>query len=95
MLYLVHTHITIPVGTDAALIERLRASEKEHSHKLQSEGKCRHIWRETGKTASYAVFDVESHDALHALLTSFPLYSFMTTLDITPLSQHPAAIAKN
>ena len=95
MLYLVHTHINIPVGTDAALVERLRANEREHSHKLQVEGKCRNIWRVTGQSASYAIFDVGSHDELHTILTSLPLYSFMTSVNVTPLSQHPAALVQN
>jgi muconolactone D-isomerase len=93
MLYLVHTHISIPPGTEEALVKQLRASEKEHSADLQRKGICRHLWRVAGKTASYAVFDVDSHDAIHAVLTSFPLYSFMTTVEVTPLSRHPAAIA--
>jgi muconolactone D-isomerase len=95
MLYLVHTQVHIPAGLDAALVERLKTDETALSRKLQEEGKCRHLWRATGQFANYSVFDVSSHDELHTLLMSLPLRPFMTCVQITPLSQHPSAIAQN
>ncbi|MGA7777533.1 MAG: muconolactone Delta-isomerase family protein [Paraburkholderia sp.] len=92
MLYLVHMQVVIPAGTSPVELARLQAEERALSHRLQTEGKWRHLWRVTGEFANYSVFDVESHDALHALLTSLPLYEFMTSVHVTPLARHPSAL---
>ena len=95
MLYLVHMQVSIPADTDRAELDRLMAEEKAFSQPLQSEGKWRHLWRVAGEFANYSVFDVESHDALHAIVSSLPLYRFMKSVHVTPLAQHPSAIERN
>jgi muconolactone D-isomerase len=95
MLYLVHMQVDIPPHTDPAFVERLMADEKGYSHKLQVEGKWRHLWRVTGQFANYSVFDVASHDELHTILSSLPLYPFMISVEVTPLAHHPSAIAQD
>ncbi|CAB3783750.1 Muconolactone Delta-isomerase [Paraburkholderia caffeinitolerans] len=94
MLYLVHMQVQIPHGTDAAYADALKAEEKAFSQKLQREGKWRHLWRVAGEYANYSVFDVESNDELHTLLAALPLFPFMK-IAVTPLAQHPSAIAPN
>jgi muconolactone D-isomerase len=44
-----------------------------------------------GEYANYSVFDVESHDELHTLLSGLPLFPYMT-MQVTPLARHPSAI---
>jgi muconolactone D-isomerase len=95
VLYLVHMQVGIPAGTDPAELERLQAEERALSHRMQTEGKWRHLWRVTGEFANYSVFDVESHDELHAVLTSLPLYRFMTSVHVTPLARHPSALTRD
>jgi muconolactone D-isomerase len=95
MLYLVHMQVDIPASTDAAFVERLMADEKAYSHMLQVQGKWRHLWRVTGQFANYSVFDVSSHDELHTILSSLPLYPFMVSVKVTPLAHHPSAIAQD
>ncbi|MEX3840128.1 muconolactone Delta-isomerase [Paraburkholderia sp. BR10882] len=94
MLFLVHMQVQIPHGTDAAFADALKAEEKAFSQKLQREGKWRHLWRVAGEYANYSVFDVESNDELHTLLTALPLFPFLK-ISVTPLAQHPSAIAPN
>lgn len=94
MLFLVHMIVQIPLDADAALVTRLKADEKAMSQKLQQEGRWRHLWRVAGQYANYSVIDVESNDALHNLLTALPLYPYMA-ITVTPLAQHPSAIAQN
>lgn len=95
MLYLVHMQVTIPTGIEPVELERLQAQERSLSHRLQTEEKWLHLWRVTGEFANYSVFDVESHDELHAVLTSLPLYRFMTSVHVTPLARHPSALARD
>ncbi|MDK7178466.1 muconolactone Delta-isomerase family protein, partial [Micrococcus luteus] len=39
----------------------------------------------------YSVFDVESNDELHDILSKLPLFPFME-IKVTPLAKHPSAI---
>jgi muconolactone D-isomerase len=94
MLFLVHMVVQIPADADSELTNSFKAAEKAFSQKLQHEGKWRHLWRVVGQYANYSVFDVESNDELHTLLSSLPLFPYMT-IQVTPLAQHPSAIAQN
>ena len=91
MLYCVHMDVRVPPGTDPVLLDRLKAEEKAQSQVLQRSGKWRHLWRVAGRYANISVFDVASHDELHAILSGLPLFPFME-VSVTPLSQHPSAI---
>lgn len=91
MLYLVHMVVNIPHDMDAAQAERIKAEEKAYSQSLQREELWKHIWRVVGQYANYSIFDVESHDELHQMLSKLPLFPYME-ITVTPLAQHPSAI---
>ncbi len=44
-------------------------AERRRNPELQRSGKWRHLWRVTGQYANISVFDVASHDELHAILS--------------------------
>ena len=90
MLYLVHMTVHPPAGKVEAFEQR-KVEEKEMALRLQREGVWKHLWRVVGEYANYSVFDVQDHDALHALLIQLPLFPFMT-LKVTPLATHPSAL---
>ncbi|GAB2756023.1 muconolactone Delta-isomerase [Sinomonas soli] len=92
MLYLVRMDVRLPADMPPAEAEEIKAREKAYSQSLQREGRWPHLWRVAGEYANYSVFDVDSHDELHGLLTSLPLFPYMD-IDVTPLAQHPSAIA--
>ena len=94
MLYMVHMQVNLPATLPEAEADRLKADEKAYAQALQHEGKWRHLWRVAGQYANYSVFDVAGNDELHDILTSLPLYPYMS-LSVTPLAQHPSAIAAN
>ena len=94
MLFLVHMQVNIPHTLDPQTAATLIAQEKAFSQGLQESGTWRHLWRVTGQYANYSVFDVAGNDELHALLSALPLYPFMK-IEVTPLAQHPSAIAPN
>ena len=71
--------------------ERLKAEEKAKAQDLQRSGKWRHLWRVAGHYSNISVFDVDSHDELHAILSGLPLFPFME-MTVTPLARHPSAI---
>ena len=92
MLYLVRMDVNIPVDMPAAQAAEIKAREKAYAQDLQRDGRWRHLWRVVGEYANYSVFDVASNDELHTLLSELPLFPYMK-IAVTPLAQHPSAIA--
>jgi muconolactone D-isomerase len=92
MLYLVRMDVRLPADMPPAEAEEIKAREKAYSQSLQREGRWPHLWRVAGEYANYSVFDVGGHDELHGLLTGLPLFPYMD-IAVTPLAQHPSAIA--
>ncbi|QFY77747.1 muconolactone Delta-isomerase [Alcaligenes faecalis] len=91
MLYLVHMIVDIPDSLPAEEAARIKAEEKAYSQDLQRSGKWPHIWRVVGQYANYSVFDVESNEELHNMLSALPLFPYMQ-ISVTPLATHPSAI---
>jgi muconolactone D-isomerase len=91
MLYLVHMQVELPANMPAAEADAIKAREKAYSQDLQRKGAWLRLWRVVGEYANYSVFDVASHDELHALLSDLPLFPYMR-LKVTPLAQHPSSI---
>ena len=91
MLYHVRMDVRPPPGIDPGAFDRLKAEEKARAEALQREGKWVHLWRIAGQYANVSVFDVESHDELHAILSTLPLFPFME-ITVTPLARHPSAV---
>ncbi|MGO1254448.1 MAG: muconolactone Delta-isomerase, partial [Alcaligenes aquatilis] len=85
MLYLVHMIVDIPDSLPAEEAARIKAEEKAYSQDLQRSGKWPHIWRVVGQYANYSVFDVESNEELHNLLSALPLFPYMQ-ISVTPLA---------
>lgn len=91
MLYMVHMVVNIPASVNSEQAARVKAAEKKYSQALQKTGKWRHIWRVVGEYANVSIFDVESNDELHTLLSELPLFPYMK-ITVTPLAAHPSAI---
>ncbi|MBB4868183.1 muconolactone D-isomerase [Pseudomonas nitritireducens] len=92
MLYCVRMDVNIPRDIPAEEVEAIKAAEKARATEIQRSGKWPHLWRVVGQYSNISVFDVESNDELHALLSSLPLFPYMT-MQVTPLAQHPSSIA--
>lgn len=91
MLFLVQMQVNIPHDEDRELVEARKAQEKERAQELQRDGRWRHLWRVVGRYANVSVFDVESTDELHELLSTLPLFPYLD-VTVTPLTRHPSAI---
>lgn len=91
MLYLVRMDVRIPHDLNEEMATDIKAREKAYSQQLQKNGQWRHLWRVVGEYANYSVFDVESNDALHDLLSKLPLFPYMQ-IEVTPLARHPSSI---
>lgn len=94
MLFHVRMDVNIPRDLPADVRADTLAREKAYSQELQRSGKWRHIWRLAGEYANYSVFDVDSNEELHALLSGLPLFPFMK-ISVTPLLRHPSSIRED
>jgi muconolactone D-isomerase len=91
VLYLVRMDVRLPDTLVGQARADLLASEKAYSQELQRSGEWPHIWRVVGEYANYSVFDVDSHDRLHELLSGLPLFPHME-ITVTPLATHPSDV---
>ena len=92
MLYHVRMDVALPPDMPEAEAEKLKADERDYAQRLQREGKWLELWRVVGEYANYSIFDVESHDELHAILSGLPLFPYLQ-IKVTPLARHPSRIA--
>jgi len=91
MLFLVRMDVNIPIDMPPAHADEIKGREKTYSHELQRQGKWQQLHRVVGEYANYSVFDVESNDELHTLLSGLPLFPYMT-IKVIPLARHPSSI---
>jgi muconolactone D-isomerase len=78
-----------PRDLDSEARAEFVAREKNYCQKLQRDGKWRHIWRIVGEYANFSIFDVESNDEMHTLLSELPLFPYLD-IHVTPLATHPS-----
>jgi muconolactone D-isomerase len=91
MLFHVRMDVRLPLDMPAEQADALKKTERELAQGLQRDGRWRHLWRIAGQYANISLFDVGSVDELHTLLTSLPLFPYMT-IEIMPLCRHPSSI---
>jgi muconolactone D-isomerase len=91
MLFHVRMDVQLPHGLDPEQRAALLAREKTYSQELQRAGKWPHLWRIVGEYANFSIFDVESNDELHQLLSRLPLFPYLR-IHVTPLATHPSAL---
>ncbi len=91
MLFHVRMDVSLPHDLDPGRRAELVAAEKDRALELQKLGVWPHLWRVVGRYSDISIFDVPTNDELHAVLSSLPLWEFMT-VQVTPLAQHPSDI---
>jgi len=91
MLFHVKMTVNLPFEMNPDLAAQLKADEMALAQRLQQQGKWRHLWRIAGHYANYSVFDVDSVQELHDLLTQLPLHPYMA-IEVDAMCQHPASI---
>lgn len=94
MLFQVEMDVQIPHGLAPSVVEQLKMTERKRAQELQRSGQWRHLWRVAGRYANVSVFDVESNEALHDILSTLPLFPFMR-ISVTPLCRHPSSIRED
>lgn len=93
MLFMAEMTVNIPLDMPAEVANEIKAREKAYSQDLQRSGKWAHIWRVVGEYKNVSIFDVESNEELHALLSGLPLFPYMS-ISVTALCGHPSALSR-
>jgi muconolactone D-isomerase len=83
--------VRLPHDMPVAQADEIKAREKACSQELQRQGKWQQLHRVVGEYANYSIFDVDSHDELHTILSGLPLFPYMT-MTVTALARHPSSI---
>lgn len=91
MVYVVEMDVRIPESWSEEKLADVLAREKECSQKWQSSGKWKYLWRVAGKYSNISVLEVESPDELHQIISSLPLFPYMT-IKVTSVCKHPNAV---
>lgn len=92
-MFLVRTNFVPPENLPESEIDRLRAAEREQAELLQSEGVISHLWRQTGTSCAWGVWNLSTRAELEQALRSLPLRGYMT-VDIHPVEIHPNALTR-
>lgn len=91
MLFHVRMDVHIPPDFDPIRADELKRVERDRAQALLKQGKWRHLWRIAGQYSNFSVFDVETVQELHDIISTLPLFPFMT-IAMTPLCRHPSSI---
>lgn len=91
MLFKVEMTVRLPTTMPVAEAEALKTTEREIAQGLMRRGTWRHLWRVAGRYANVSIFDVDSVEQLHQLLSALPLFPYMD-IDVVPLCRHPSSI---
>lgn len=89
MLFHVWMDVAVPHDLEPERRTALLTQERERALELQRSGVWPHLWRVVGEYSAISVFDVDSGDQLHSLLSSLPLFPYMK-IKVTPLGTHPS-----
>lgn len=92
MLYLVNMVVNQPAHISAEDWADLRARERDYAQAALRAGTLRDIWRVVGEVANYSIFDVDSNEQLHDLISGLPLFPYMD-ITVIPLAAHPSTSA--
>ena len=91
MLFHARMDVRIPHDLDPQVRADTVAREKAYSQELQRAGKWPHLWRIVGEYSNISIFDVDSTDELHDLISGLPLFPYMD-IKVTPLATHPSDV---
>jgi muconolactone D-isomerase len=88
MEFLVNIDVRTPHDLDPDELAALQAAENARARELMADGALKRIWRIPGRRSNVSLYEAPDATALHAALTSLPLWPYME-IDVRPLAVHP------
>ncbi|MEX2549043.1 MAG: muconolactone Delta-isomerase family protein [Nitriliruptoraceae bacterium] len=87
MEFLVQIEIDWPADADEDRREQLFAAELARGQQLAAAGIMKRLWRVPGRWANWGLWEAEDATALHAAISSLPLWPWMD-ITVHPLAAH-------
>jgi muconolactone D-isomerase len=86
LLYLVHFVSRLPHGieSESPIAKDLKEREKARATELKEQGVWSDIVHPIGQDSWSCIFDVGSHDELHKVISSLPLFPYLE-INVVPL----------
>ena len=84
MLLMVRIKVELPGDMDPARVKALGEAEAEKAIEAINAGKLRKIWRIVGERSNFSIWETETLEEFHDLISSFPLHPWMS-VEVTPL----------
>lgn len=88
MEFLTHIVVDLPADFSAEQRAEIMAAERKRSAALAAQGIQKRLWRDPGRRAVWALWEVEDATALHDAVSTLALFPYMT-FDVHALAQHP------
>jgi muconolactone D-isomerase len=88
MEFLVRIDVALPPDMPDARRNDLLAAELERGRELHRAGVIERIWRLPGGLRNVGVWDAEDATELHELISSLPLYPWISA-EVTAVARHP------
>jgi len=85
--FLVNIEIAWPADADEDRREQLFAAELARGQELAAAGVMKRLWRVPGRWANWGLWEAEDATALHAAISSLPLWPWMD-ITVHPLARH-------
>ncbi len=89
MLFMVRIKVELPGDMDPAKVKELGEAEAERAVEAVQAGKLRKIWRIVGERSNFSIWETDTLEEFHELISSFPLHPWMS-VDVTPMIEHPS-----
>jgi muconolactone D-isomerase len=86
--FLAHIAVQLPPDLAPTRREQLLDAEAARARELRSSGELTHIWRLPGRHANISIYETPDATRLHELLSSLPLFPWMT-IEVQALAVHP------
>jgi muconolactone D-isomerase len=85
---MVSIDVRTPVDLDPGRLAELQAAESARARELVEEGTLKRIWRIPGRRSNISLYEAPDATALHAALSSLPLFPYME-IAVQALATHP------
>ena len=87
MLFMAKIVLHLPGDWSKEKLEQMNLTERARSLQFVKDGKLKRIYRIAGLRANFSIWEVETLEELHGILTSLPLHPYMD-IETYPLIKH-------
>ena len=92
MQFMAKIVLSLPGDWSAEKLEEMNLTERARSVKMVADGNLKRIYRIAGLRGNFSIWETESAEELHEILTSMPLHPYMN-IEIYPIIKHTTTIA--